>query len=621
MSATASGGRPADPAGSRRTGRAGAPVPPGLRALHGYRRAWLPRDVAAGVVLTTLLVPQGMAYAELAGLPAITGLYTTITCLLAYAVFGPSRILVLGPDSSLGPMIAATVLPLVVAGGDPERAVALASVLALMVGVVMVVAGWTGLGFVADLLSKPTMIGYMNGLALTILVGQLPKLLGFSVDADGVVGEAAGFAEGVAQGQAVPAAAAVGLGGVALVLVLQRWWPKVPAVLVMVVLAIAASAAFDLGERGVDLVGELPQGFPPLTIPSVGWSDLGVLVAGALAIALVSLADTISTASSFAQRTGQEVHGGQEMVGIGTANLAAGLFQGFPVSTSASRTAVAERAGARTQLTGVTGAALVLVMIVFLPGLFRDLPQAALAAVVITASLSLADLPGTVRLWRQRRVEFTLSLVAFAGVALLGVLPGIAVAVGLSILNVFRRAWHPYETELRRVAGLPGYHDVHSYPDAGRLPGLVIYRFDAPLFFANAKTFRDEVTALARSEPAPRWVVVAAEPITDVDTTAADVLFELDRTLAGRGQSLVFAELKDPVRRKIERYGLAREIGARDFFPTIGAAVRAFRRETGADWPLAGRPAASPPSPVPGPREAPPDAGRGSGAQPSVPGA
>ncbi|MGY1643631.1 SulP family inorganic anion transporter [Geodermatophilus sp. SYSU D00703] len=567
-----------------------SPVLPGLRALRGYRRQWLVKDVVAGVVLTTLLVPQGMAYAQLAGLPSITGLYTTITCLLAYALFGPSRILVLGPDSSLGPMIAATVLPLVAAGGDPERAVALASMLAIMTAAVMIAAGWAGLGFVADLLSKPTMIGYMNGLALTILVGQLPKLLGFSVDADGLLMELAAFVEGVARGETVPAAAAVGIGGIAVVLALRRWAPRVPGVLVMVVLAIAVSGAFDLGARGVSLVGVLPEGFPPLTVPAIAWSDVAPLLAGAFAIALVSLADTISTASSFAERTGQEVRGNQEMIGIGAANLAAGLFQGFPVSTSASRTAVAERAGMRSQLTGVTGAVLILVMIVFLPGLFRDLPQAALAAVVITASLSLADVPGTARLWRQRRVEFTLSIVAFAGVALLGVLPGIVIAVGLSILNVFRRAWRPYQTVLGLADGVAGYHDIRSYPDARQLPGLVIYRFDAPLFFANAKTFRDEVTALARSEPAPRWIVVAAEPITDVDTTAADVLLDLDRLLDERGQTLVFAELKDPVRRKVERYGLDRELEARHFFPTVEAAVDAFQRRTGAAWP-APRPA------------------------------
>jgi high affinity sulfate transporter 1 len=573
---------------------------PGLQVISSYRREWLAKDIIAGVVLTTLLVPQGMAYAELAGLPPITGLYTSILCLAGYAVFGPSRILVLGPDSSLGPMIAATILPLIAANGDEKRAVALASMLAIMVGAIMIVAAVAKLGFIADLISKPTMIGYMNGLALTILVGQLPKLFGFKVKADGFIGEVVGFVKGLANGEAVAAAAVVGIAGIVLILVLQRWLPKVPAVLIMVVLAIAATTVFSLADHGVSLVGVLPKGFPPLTIPHVRLADLGPLFAGALGIALVSLADTISTASAFAARTGQQVHGNGEMIGIGAANLAAGLFQGFPVSTSGSRTAVAERSGAKTQLTGVVGAALIIVMIVAVPGLFRNLPQPALAAVVITASLSLADIPATVRLWRQRKAEFLLSIAAFGGVVLLGVLPGIAIAVGLSILNVFRRAWWPYDTQLGRVEGLAGYHDVHSYPDAEHLPGLVIYRFDGPLFFANATTFRDEVRRMARADPPPVWIVIAAEPVTDVDTTASDVLEGLDEELNAHGISLVFAELKDPVRAKIERYGLTRTIDPQHFFPTIDSAIAAFRQETGAQWTVPDQPTADT-----GPRDIP----------------
>src|SRR5437773_162877 len=436
-----------------------------------------------------------MAYAELAGLPPITGLYTSILCLLGYAVVGASRSLVLGPDASLGPMIAATILPLIAANGDAKRAVALASLLAIMVAAIMIVAGVAKLGFIADLISKPTMIGYLNGLALTILVGQLPKLFGFKVDAEGLIGEFIAFVKGLANGEAVAAAAAVGIAGIVVILVLQRWLPKVPAVLIMVVLAIASTTVFSLADHGVSLVGVLPKGFPPLTIPHVGLSDLGPLFGGALGIALVSLADTI-----------------------------------------------------------------------------------------LTASLSLADIPGTVRLWRQRKVEFLLSIAAFLGVVLLGVLPGIAIAVGLSILNVFRRAWWPYDTELGRVEGLAGYHDVHSYPQAEHLPGLVIYRFDGPLFFANAKTFRDEVRRMARADPPPTWILIAAQPMTDVDTTASDVLEELDEALNDQGVSLVFAGLKDPVRRKIERYGLTRTINPQHFFPTIESAIAAFRQETGADW-------------------------------------
>jgi high affinity sulfate transporter 1 len=559
-------------------------VAPGLRLLSSYRRSWLSKDLVAGLVLTALLVPQGMAYAELAGLPPITGLYTSILCLVGYAIFGPSRVLVLGPDSSLGPMIAATIIPIVGANGDPQRAIALASVLALLVGVMTVLAGVAKLGFVADLLSKPTQIGYLNGLALTILVSQLPKLFGFSVDADGLIPEAAGFANGLAIGDTVAAALAIGLLGLVLILLLQRLVPKVPAVLVAVVVSILAANAFNLADHGVSLVGPLPQGFPPLTLPSVPLSDMALLVAGAVGIAVVSLTDTISTASAFAARAGQEVDGDREMIGIGAANIAAGFFQGFPVSTSGSRTAVAEQAGARSQVTGLVGAAAITLMLLLVPGLLRNLPQPTLAAVVITASLSLADIPGTVRLWRQRRTEFTLSMAAFAGVALLGVLPGIAIAVALSIGNVFRRVWWPYQTVLGRAAGVPGYHDVRSYPDAEQLPGCVLFRFDAPLFFANARTFRDQVRRLARSEPPPKWIVVAAEPITDVDTTAADMLEDLDEGLNAQGISLVFAELKDPVRQKIERYELTRTIDPTHFFPTLGAAVAAFRERFGADW-------------------------------------
>ena len=418
-----------------------------------------------------------MAYAELAGLPPITGLYTSILCLVGYAVFGPSRVLVLGPDSSLGPMIAATIIPIVGANGDPQRAVALASMLALLVGVMTVLAGVAKLGFVADLLSKPTQIGYMNGLALTILVGQLPKLFGFSVDADGLIPEAAGFAKGW------PTA--------------RRWrrrWPSAcsawsssprssagpvgPGRAGGVVVSILAAMPSTWPTTGSPWSASSP-GFPPFTLPSVPMSDLALLVAGAVGIAVVSLTDTISTASAFAARAGQEVDGDWEMIGIGAANIGAGFFQGFPVSTSGSCTAVAEQAGAKSQVTGLVGALAITLMLLLAPGLLRNLPQPTLAAVVITASLSLADIPGTVRLWRQRRTEFALSMAAFAGVALLGVLPGIAIAVALSIGNVFRRVWWPYQTVLGRAAGVPGYHDVRSYPDAEQLPGCVLFRFDA----------------------------------------------------------------------------------------------------------------------------------------------
>jgi high affinity sulfate transporter 1 len=557
---------------------------PGFVLVTSYRRAWLPRDIVAGLVLSALLVPQGMAYADLAGLPPVTGLYTSILCLLGYAVFGPSRILVLGPDSSLGPMIAATIAPLLLAGGDPARAVALASLLAVLVGVVMAVAGLAKFGFVADLLSKPTQIGYMNGLALTIIVGQLPKLLGFSVDAEGLLAEAREFVSGLAQGEANTTAAILGVASLVGILLLNRLLPKLPSVLIVVVLAALAVNVFDLESHGVDTIGVLPQGFPPFTVPRVGWSDVPPLFVGAIAIAVVALADTMSTASAFAARRGEQVRGNQEMIGIGAANIAAGFFQGFPVSTSGSRTAVAEQAGSRSQVTGVVGAAVITLVLVFATSAMQYVPQPTLGAIVIAAALSLADVSGTRRLWRQRRMEFYLSIIALLGVALLGVLPGILVAVSLSILNVFRRTWWPHQAELGRVDGIAGLHDTERYPHAELLPGLVVYRFDAPLIFANARMFGEALRAIAEQREGLRWLVIAAEPITDVDTTASDMLQELDVWLNERGVSLVFAEMKDPVREKIERYDLTRTVDSAHFFRTLDEAVAEYARQTGATW-------------------------------------
>ena len=553
-------------------------------SLSGYQARWLSKDLVAGLVLSALLVPQGMAYAELAGLPPVTGLYTSMLCLIGYAILGPSKILVLGPDSSLGPMIAATILPLVAADGDPARAVLLASCLAILTGALMIVAGIGKLGFVADLLSKPTILGYMNGLALTIIVGQLPKFLGFSVDADTFLGDVAGVWQGIVNGEVVATAALVGTITLITILVLTRWLPKVPAVLVAVVLAIVISIAFDLAAKGVKVVGPLPEGLPSFTLPVVGLTDLGILIVGAFGIALVALTDTISTATSFADRQGELVDGNREMIGIGASNVAAGLFQGFPVSTSGSRTAVAEQSGSKTQLTGVVGAIMIGLMLVFFPSLLADLPQPALGALVIAAALSLADVAGVRHLYRRRRAEFWLSMAAFLGVALLGVLPGIVIAIALSVGNVFRRIWMPYRTTLGKVDGIPGLHDVSNYPQAHVLPGCPVYRFDAPLIFANTGTFRNEIHRLAAADPRPTWIVIAAEPVTDIDTTACDMLEDLVPELEARGTHLVFAELKDPVRAKLVAYGLLDYMTADHFYPTISAATAAFQAAHHVEW-------------------------------------
>jgi high affinity sulfate transporter 1 len=556
---------------------------PGLRTVREYRRDWLGSDLVAGLVLTALLVPVGMGYAQAAGLPPITGLYATIVPLVAYAVFGPSRVMVLGPDSSLAAVIAAIVLPL--AGQDPERAVALAGMLAILTGIVILAAGLLRLGFVTELLSRPAQLGYLYGIAVTIVVGQLPKLFGFSVDATGLLSEVVAFAKGLAQGEANGAALAVGLMGIVVILVVRRRWPRVPGVIVAVGLGIVAVVAFDLTNRGVQVIGVLPRGLPSPAIPDVRLEELPLLFSGALGIALVTVADTTVLSQSLAARRGEMVDANQELVALGAANLAVGGFQGFPISSSSSRTPVAIAAGARTQLTPLVGAVTIALLLVAAPGALRNLPQPILGAVVITAALGLVDPAAVRRLYRVRRSEFILWLAAFAGVALLGVLVGIATAIVLSLGDFIRRAWRPHDAVLGREDELKGYHDLERHPAGRQVPGLLLYRFDAPLFFANAGEFRRRVhELLATTTPRVRWLVVAAEPITDVDTTAAAVLGELLVELRQREVTVAFAEMKGPVKDRLRRYGLYDQVGDERFFPTVGTAVDGYLRETGVEW-------------------------------------
>jgi high affinity sulfate transporter 1 len=557
---------------------------PGLETLRTYQRSWLPRDLMAGIVLTALLVPAGMGYAEASGLPAIYGLYATIIPLVVYALVGPSRILVLGPDSSLAPLIAAAVLPL--AAGSEAEAVALAGILAIFSGLLCVLAGLARFGFIADLLSKPVRFGYMNGIALTVLLSQLPKLFGFSIDAEGVIPEARALVRGVVDGETNGAALIIGVACLVVIFAFKRWRPKIPGVLVAVVGATVAVGVFGLVQRyDLSVVGPLPKGLPSFEIPSVSADHLGALVAGAIGIALVSFADTSVLSRTFAIRGGYRVDPNQELVALGAANVAAGFFQGFSVSSSSSRTPVAEAAGAKTQVTGLVGALAIALMLLFFPNLVQNLPDSALAAVVISAAIGLIEAKGVRKLYRVRKTEFALSIACFLGVAVLGVIEGIFIAVALALLDFIRRAWRPYDAVLGRVDDLKGYHDVTRYPDARRIPGLVLFRWDAPLFFANAEVFADRLRQAIASSPTPvRWVVVAAEPVTDLDTTAADVLRELDEELAGEGVDLRFAEMKDPVKDRLRRYALYERFGDDHFYPTIGAAVSAYLETTGIEW-------------------------------------
>jgi high affinity sulfate transporter 1 len=555
---------------------------PGLVTLRTYPLRWLPSDLMAGLVLTAMLVPVGIAYAQASGLPGIHGLYATIVPLLAYALFGPSRILVLAPDSSLAALILAVVLPL--SGGDPLRAVTLAGMMAVVAGVVCIAAGLLRLGFVTELLSKPIRYGYMNGIALTVLVSQLPKLFGIGSESQGPGRDLWHLATAVVHGQAHASSLAIGAGSLALILGLKRF-PRVPGLLIAVVLATLAVGVFDLAEAGVQVLGDMPQGLPHFVLPWLSDVDLVTVVVGGCAVALVAFADTSVLSRSYAARTRSAVDPNQEMVGLGVANLATGLFQGFPISSSSSRTPVAEAAGAKTQLTGVVGALAVGLLLLVAPQLLHSLPTSALAAVVIASAIGLFELADLRRIHRIQPWEFWLSMACFAGVAVFGAIPGIGLAVVLAVIEFLWDGWRPHFAVLGRVDGIRGYHDVKRYPQARHVPGLLLFRWDAPLFFANADLFQRSVLQAMEQEPGPvQRVVVAAEPVTSVDVTSADMLGELAHTLREAGVELHFAEMKDPVKDKLIRFELIEQLGVANFHPTVGAAVDAHLADHGVDW-------------------------------------
>ncbi len=530
-----------------------------------------------------MLVPVGIAYAVASGVPGIHGLYATVIPLLAYAVFGPSRILVLGPDSSLAAVILAVVIAH--AEGDPARAVALAGMMAVVSGLVCILAGLLKLGFITELLSKPIRYGYMNGIALTVLISQLPKLFGISIESGGPLRDVWRIARAVLDGGANWTGFAIGAGALLVIMMLKRF-RRVPGILIAVVAATLAVGALDLGAAaGVKVLGPLPQGLPSFAVPWIRPEDLGAAVIGGLAVALVAFADTSVLSRVYAVRTRTLVDPNQEMTGLGAANLAAGFFQGFPISSSSSRTPVAEAAGARTQLTGVVGAVAVALLLVFAPSLLQNLPNSALAAVVITSAIGLFEFGDLRRIYRIQRWEFWLSIVCLVGVAVLGAIPGIGLAIVVAVIEFLWDGWRPHSAVLGRADGVRGYHDLKRYPDARLVPGLVLFRWDAPLFFANAELFQERVLDAVAASPTPvRRIVVAAEPVTSVDVTSADMLAELWNTLSASRIELHFAEMKDPVKDKLKRFELLDRFGTDIFHPTVGAAVDDYLADHRVDW-------------------------------------
>ena len=544
---------------------------PGIDTALHYRRSWLVPDLRAGVVLTALLIPVGIGYAEVAGLPPETGLYATIIPLAVYALFGPSRVLVLGPDSALAPIIAAVIVPLAL--GDDTRAVALAGLLGIMVGVILMLGGLLRLGFVTDLLSKPIRVGYLNALGLLVILSQLPALLGFSIDSETPFSDVGAIVSGIVGGEVDGTALLFGVGS--LVIIVGTSWGKsrIPGVLVAVVLATALTALAGL-QKELPVVGAMPQGLPAPALGGLTGADAAALILPALGIALIAFADTAVLSRTFAARRGESVDGSQEMAAIGVSNIAGGLLGGFPISASSSRTPVAENAGSRTQLTGVVGAALIVVFMLLAPGLTDYLPSATIAGVVIVAAAGLVDVKGFLALVRMNKVDAALSIASFLGVVVVGVIEGIGVAIVLSLGAFVSYAWRPYRAELGRIRGLRGYHDLSRHPEGERLPGIVIVRFDAPLFFANGGIFNDYVRRVVTEVGSDvRTVILAAEPITDIDTTAVEELLELDAFLAKRGITLIFAEMKGPVKDHLRDYGLSRRFPPERFADTVGEAV------------------------------------------------
>lgn len=538
-------------------------------------------DLGAGASLCVLLVPAGMAYSLAAGLPPVAGLYASITSLLVYGILGPSKVLILGPDSSLAPLIAAAVLPL--AAGDPRRAISLAGLLSVLVGAILILGFLLRAGFLSNLLSKPIRTGYLAGIAVVIAVNQLPGLLGLedSSAASGVWEQLTAILIHLERGDTNLAAALIGACVLALLVVTSRSSPRWRMLGVLGAVAGSMLAGFLLRLEGtVRMVGALPGGWPAPALDRLGPADIAALAGPAAGIALLAFADTTVLSRTLALRAGNAVDGGREMLGLGAANAAAGLFGGFPVSASTSRTPVAIHAGARTRLAGIFSALFLLAFMQIAPDATRYLPSSVLSAVVVVAAASMIDLKGMYALFRSSLTEASLMTATFVGVVFLGVLIGVVVAVGLSLAVFVARAMSPYRTELVLVEGVPGFHDVTRHPEGTRIPGLAIVRFDAPLFFANGQVFVDHVRSLVDRSPAPiHGVIVAAEAITGIDSTAVEQLVQLDEYLHAQGTVLVFAELKGPIKDKLARFGLETRLGQARHYPTLESAVDAWRQD------------------------------------------
>ncbi|MET7403400.1 SulP family inorganic anion transporter [Dactylosporangium sp. NPDC005572] len=543
---------------------------PGVAAIRGYRRSWLRGDALAGLTVAAYLVPQVMAYATLAGLPPVTGLWAMLAPLAVYALLGSSRHLSIGPESTTALMTATVIAPL--AGGSPTRYAALAAALAVVVGLLCIGAAVARLGFLADLLSKPILVGYLSGVAIIMIVSQLGKVTGVPVTGDTLVEQLLSVVRHAGQ---------VDLGTLAFSLTvlgflfLVRWWrPKAPGPLLVVLLATAAVAAFGLREHGIAVVGAVPVGLPGPSLPAVG--DLTHLLLPAVGLVVVGYTDTVLTARAFAARGGYRIDANQELLALGVANVAAGGLQGFPISSSGSRTALGFAAGGRTQLASVMTLGAIIGVLLFAAPLLELFPVAALGALVVYAAVQLIDLAGFRRLAAFRRSELLLALATFGGVLALDILYGVLLAIGLSVAELLHRVARPHDAVQGLVPGLAGMHDIDDYPQATTIPGLLVYRYDSPLFFANAEDFRQRALAAADSGPT-RWFVLNAEANVEVDITALEALDHVRRVLTGRGVVFAMARVKRDLQDELDAFGLTASVGTDRIFPTLPTAVAAYQ--------------------------------------------
>lgn len=564
---------------------------PGLHVLRHYDRSWFRFDLIAGVTVAAYLVPQCMAYAEIAGLPTVVGLWAILPPMVLYAIFGSSRQLSVGPESTTAIMTAAAVAPLALPGTSEYAA--LCAGMAVLVGVVCVIGRLARLGFVANLLSRPILVGYLTGVACIMISGQLDKVTGASASGDTFFAEVADFLSNLDQIHGPTLALSAAL--LVLLFALQHFAPKAPGPLIAVVVSVIVVAVFNLEDKGIALVGEIPAGLPRFTVPDLSLSDVGALLAGAVGIALVGYSDNVLTGRGFAKQSHTHTDPDQELLALGVSNIGGGLFQGFPISSSGSRTVIGASLGSKSQMYSLVGFVSVIAVILFLRPVLEIFPSAALGALVIYAAIKLIDVPEMRNLWRFRRTELALALATTAGVLFTDILIGVAIAIALSILDLLARISRPHDAILGRADGLEGWHDIADWDGATTVPGLVIYRYDAPLFFANAEDFRDSALRSLdwvddRDEAPVRWFVLQAEAVGRMDSTAADVFAELVREVHELGLVFAVAETKTDLRSQFDRAGLTEVIGADRFYETINEAVAAFH-----DWEAdeAGRPTAS----------------------------